>query len=151
MFEKIEGMLPNISNVKDLSSDQRYLYDITSAVISGKCFPDLSNRSPGKMSHARWLTKANRILRLYVSTEIPTNELKQLATFVVKVYAPIWFEIKLNPTCKDGARHFWKLVFYSRYLPQDLKSVVDPVIKRNAFLCTQRTCSCLCYLTNKNM
>ncbi|KAK4884825.1 hypothetical protein RN001_001096 [Aquatica leii] len=27
-------MLPNISNVKDLSSDQRYLYDITSAVIS---------------------------------------------------------------------------------------------------------------------
>lgn len=133
VFEKIEGMLPNISNVKDLSSDQRYLYDITSAVISGECSPDLSNRSPGKMSHARWLTKANRILRLYVSTEIPTNELKQLATFVVKVYAPIWFEIKLNPTCKDGARHFWKLVFYSRYLPQELKSVVDPVIKRNAF------------------
>ncbi|KAK4880727.1 hypothetical protein RN001_008873 [Aquatica leii] len=65
VFEKIEGMLPNISNVKDLSSDQRYLYDITSAVLSGKCSSDLSNRSPGKMSHARWLTKANRILRLY--------------------------------------------------------------------------------------
>ncbi|KAK4881795.1 hypothetical protein RN001_005114 [Aquatica leii] len=84
VFEKIEGMLPNISNVKDLSSGQRYLYDITSAVISGKCSSDLSNRFPGKMSHARWLTKANRILRLYVSTEIPTNELKQLATFAVK-------------------------------------------------------------------
>ncbi|CAG4961116.1 unnamed protein product [Colias eurytheme] len=34
VFERIEGMLPDISNVKDLSSDQRYLYDITSAVIS---------------------------------------------------------------------------------------------------------------------
>ncbi|KAH9638792.1 hypothetical protein HF086_002032 [Spodoptera exigua] len=133
VFERIEGMLPDISNVKDLSSDQRYLYDITSAVISGKCSPDLSNRSPGKMSHARWLTKANRILRLYVATEIPTNELKQLAVFVVKVYSPIWFEIKLNPTCKDGARHFWKLVYYSRYLPQELQSVVDPVLRRNAF------------------
>lgn len=133
IYEKIEGMLPNISKVKDLSSDQRYLYNITSAVISGECLPDLSYRSPGKMSHARWLTKANRILRLYVSTDRPTNELKQLATFVVKVYAPIWFEIKAHPTCKDGARHFWKLVFYSRYLPQELKSVVDPVIKRNAF------------------
>lgn len=133
VFEKIEGMLPNISNIKDLSSDQRYLYDITSAVISGKCSPDLSNLSPGKMSHARWLTKANRILRLYVSTDIPTNELKQLATFVVKVYSPIWFEIKLHPSCKDGARHFWKLLFYSRYLPQELKNVIDPVIKRNAF------------------
>ncbi|KAK4881771.1 hypothetical protein RN001_005090 [Aquatica leii] len=85
------------------------------------------------MSHARWLTKANRILRLYVSTEIPTNELKQLATFAVKVYAPIWFEIKLNRTCKEGARYFWKLVYNCRYLPQELKSVVDPVIKRNAF------------------
>ncbi|KAH9628577.1 hypothetical protein HF086_010311 [Spodoptera exigua] len=133
VFGRIEGMLPDISNVKDLSSDQRYLYDITSAVISGKYSPDLSNRSPGKMSHARWLTKANRILRLYVATEIPTNELKQLAVFVVKVYSPIWFEIKLNPTCKDGARHFWKLVYYSRYLPQELQSVVDPVLRRNAF------------------
>ncbi|KAH9627845.1 hypothetical protein HF086_001741 [Spodoptera exigua] len=84
VFERIEGMLPDISNVKDLSSDQRYLYDITSAVIS------------------------------------------------VKVYSPIWFEIKLNPTCKDGARHFWKLVYYSRYLPQELQSVVDPVLRRNA-------------------
>jgi hypothetical protein len=132
-FEKIEGVLPDISDAKDLSADQRYLYEITSAVIRGECHSDLANRSPGKMSHARWLTKANRILRLYVSTKKPGEKLTHLATYVVKVYAPVWFEIKRHPTCKDGARHFWRLIFWSRYLPLELKNVIDPVLKRNAF------------------
>ncbi|KAF2885594.1 hypothetical protein ILUMI_20578 [Ignelater luminosus] len=49
----VESILRDVFDVKDLSSDQRYLYDITSAVISGECLPDLANRSPGKMSYAR--------------------------------------------------------------------------------------------------
>lgn len=107
-YEKIESVLPVIKSdiVKDLSSDQRYLYEITSAVINGNCHSDLANRTPGKMSHARWLTKANRILRLYISTSEPSENLKNLATFVVRVYAPIWFQIKMHPSCKDGSRHF---------------------------------------------
>ena len=50
-YEKIQSELSEVK-FEDLSTDQKYLYEITMAVISGKCSDDLSNRSPGKMSHA---------------------------------------------------------------------------------------------------
>ncbi|KAJ2945333.1 hypothetical protein O0L34_g9424 [Tuta absoluta] len=55
--------------VKTLSTDQKYLYDICEAVSSGVCSVELANRQPGKMAHSRWLTTANRILRLYVGCQ----------------------------------------------------------------------------------
>ena len=118
---------------EDLNKDQKYLYEITMAFISGKCSDDLSNRSPGKMSHARWLAKANRILQLYISTSNPSNELKLLVEYCVKIYASVWFRTKTNPTCKDGSKNFWKLFKYSRYLPAQLKLTLGPLIQRNAY------------------
>lgn len=131
-FEKIESNFPYIT-CDDLSTDQAYLLDISQAVITGNCSNDLARRDPGKLNHSRWLTTANRILRLYVATTSPSAELKEMAMFIVKVYAPLWFLIKTKPSCKDGARHLWKTVSLSRYLPQKLKKVVDPVIQRNGY------------------
>lgn len=131
-FQKIDGELPELLT-KDLSTDQLYLYKIVSAVTVGELPEDLGHKSPGKMSHARWLTRANRILRLYVATEAPTENLIILATYVVKVYAPTWFSIKTHPTCKDGARHLWQLISASRYLSPELKTIIDPVIERNSY------------------
>lgn len=51
----------------------------------------------------------------------------------MKVYAPIWFKIKSQPSCKDGARHLWLTIKLSRYLDDDLKAIIDPVIARNAY------------------
>jgi hypothetical protein len=123
--------IPEIST--DLSTDQKYLLEIWTAVVTGTCSEDLARRHPGKLSHARWLTTANRILRLYVATESPTPQLQLLATYVSKVYAPMWFSIKTNSSCKDAARHLWKLIRLSRSLPDDVKTVIDPVIQRNAY------------------
>jgi hypothetical protein len=119
-FQPISAELLELST-QEMSSDQKYLYRIVSAVITGIFPEDLGNKSLGKMSHARWLTRANRILRLYVSTESPSENLTTLATYIVNVYAPTWFSIKTHPTCKDGARHLWKLIFASRYLSTELK------------------------------
>ena len=85
------------------------------------------------MSHSRWLTTANRILRLYVALDYPTEELSHLVIYVVRVFAPLWFTIKGKPSCQDGARHVFQLIRKSRYLTQDLKNIVDPVIQRNSF------------------
>ncbi|KAL3311240.1 hypothetical protein Ciccas_010181 [Cichlidogyrus casuarinus] len=41
-------------------------------------------KSPGKLSKARWLTKANRTLKLYMSTPNPSPQLKQLASFITR-------------------------------------------------------------------
>ena len=91
-FPPFEIQLPG--NDSALSTDQQYLNNIATAVSSGRGSLRLSDRSSGKLSHARWLTSANRILRLYISKTSPTNNLWILVNYVAKVYIPIWFKIK---------------------------------------------------------
>lgn len=129
---EIDIDLPSLDS-KDLSTDQRYLFEIWNAVVNGVCSNELANRSPGKLNHARWLTFANRILRLYVGTENPSQNLVILAQYVVKVYAPVWFTIKKNNLCTDGAQNLWKLIKYSRFMGKEHLNVIDPVIQRNAY------------------
>lgn len=75
-FQKIESVfcekvLPEV-NIKELSTDQKYLFNISRAVISGECPPNLAKTNPGNISHARWLTMANRIMRLYIASADPS-------------------------------------------------------------------------------
>jgi len=134
-FNSISSELQQELTIQDLSTDQRYLYEISKSVSSGFCPEELARRNPGKMAHSRWLTTANRVLRLYISTSNPTPNLQMLASFIVRVYAPVWFAIKSKPSCKDGARHLWLTVHLSRSLPPEVRSVIDPVIQRNAYFC----------------
>ena len=78
----------------ELSTDSKYLYKMANAISNGVVPADLSHIKPGPIAHSRWLTKANRLLRLYVSTENPSRNLKILATHIMKVYAPMHFNIK---------------------------------------------------------
>lgn len=125
--------LPTEIDKADLSTDQEYLYNMCAAVAKGHCPPELAMRKPGPVVHSRWLTTASRLLRLYVSTAEPSSSLKALCSYVMLVYAPVWFSIKQQSCCNNGPRHFWKLISLSRYLESDLREVVDTVIQRNAF------------------
>lgn len=89
---------------------------IAHAVVDGVVLPELADLVPGPLSHARWLTLACRLLRLYVSTEAPSAELLTLATFVMKVYVPQWFDIKRSSSCTYGARHVYKAIERSRFV-----------------------------------
>ena len=131
-FQPIPAVLPEVS-AEDMSAEQKYLYRIVLAVTTGEFPIDLGNKSPGKMPHARWLTRVNRIMRLYVSMKLPFENLVVIATYIVKAYAPTWFAIKTHPSCKDGARHLYQLIHATRYLPTELKAIVDPVIQRNSY------------------
>uniref|UniRef100_A0A8D9A187 Uncharacterized protein n=2 Tax=Cacopsylla melanoneura TaxID=428564 RepID=A0A8D9A187_9HEMI len=132
-YDPIPIDLPDVTNIEDLSTDQKYLLKIMIAVSSGICDEDLLKTKPGIMSHSRWLTTANRILRLYVSSNDPSETLKTLATFIMKVYGPMWFAIKKMSSCFDGPKHLVDTIRKSRYLDDNLKKVVDPVIQRNGF------------------
>jgi hypothetical protein len=131
-YRPVETDLPHV-DPRDLSTDQRYLYEITQAVSTGDCSRDLSLRNPGALNHSRWLTTANRLLRLYVGSENPSDTLVTIVTFIVRVYAVTWFNIKQKPSCKDGARHVFMMIKNSRYLTDELKAIVDPVIQRNSY------------------
>src|SRR6218665_3229421 len=90
-------------------------------------------RNPGCLNHSRWLTTANRILLLYVSDKKPSENLKTLVTYIIRVYAPMWFATKAHSSCKDGARHLHQMLVKSRYLGPKHKKILDPVIHRNAY------------------
>ena len=57
--------------------------------------------------------------------------LKNLVTYVMTVYSPVWFSIKMHPSCKDSVRHLFKTIQQSRYLSKELRDIVDPVWQRN--------------------
>ena len=61
------------------------------------------------------------------------NLLKLFHYIIINVYCPLWFSIKLFPSCVDGPRHLHSLVCRSMYIDDDLKIVIDPVINRNAY------------------
>ncbi|GBM51049.1 hypothetical protein AVEN_123865-1 [Araneus ventricosus] len=82
----VENIPDNIDRMV-LSNDQQYLYDICLAISRGECYSDLALRKPFPVAHSRWLTTAGRILKLYVVTEKPSDNLIILATYIMKVYA----------------------------------------------------------------
>ena len=132
----VPGM-PLSSEGIDLSKDQKYLLEMCNAVSAGVCPPSLVNLYPGWLNHARWLTTANRILRLYVVSVEPSGQLIALTTFIMKVYTPTWFNIKRNSSYIHGPKNLWSMIFRSRYLSDDLKAVIDPILQRNAFFAHQ--------------
>lgn len=117
----------------DLSSDQKYLYEMCHAISSGYVSRDLALRAPGNMSHARWLTTANRILRLYVASEAPSANLLSLTTFVMRVYAPMWFLIKSRQYVQDGPIVLFHTLKAIREFDIKVKKIVIPVVQRNGY------------------
>ena len=98
-FELIEIQLRAKDSI--LSSDQQHLYNIATTVSSGHCSLSLPDRSPGKLSRAKWLTTANRILRLYIFKTSPSNNLLILVNYIAKVCIPMWFKITNKTYCTE--------------------------------------------------
>ena len=78
-FKKFSSRVRTVpqSVLDGFTRDQKYLYEISIAVQSGFLCEKLKTRNPGTVVQSRWLTTANNILRLYVSDEKPTPELKR--------------------------------------------------------------------------
>ena len=81
-------------------------------VTTGIVDEDLLLMKVGNVSHARWLTTANRFCRVYVSKHGLIGEdekkLRAIVTFIVSHYFPMWFEIKCRPHLTNGPRHILK-------------------------------------------
>lgn len=133
-FEIIDAEKPTV-HCYDLSTDQKYLLEIHQAIITGICSPDLAHRNPGKMAHSRWVTTANRLLRLYISTDKPSKIFCSIVQYIMQVYVPMWFSIKQSTSFVNGPKHILKTIELTRNLGDDVCNIVRPVIQRNAFFC----------------
>lgn len=89
---------PPILDVGELktSSDQQYLLNICVAISNGDVPRKLASATIGPLCKARWVTMASRILRLYVSEEYPSDVLKTIVNYIIRVYAPTIFRVKLQ-------------------------------------------------------
>jgi hypothetical protein len=65
--------------------------------------------------------------------EFPTENIKNLAEFIIKVYSLMWFYIKMNSFCTSGSKYLSKTIQFCRYLPENLKKFIDPVSQRNMY------------------
>lgn len=119
---------------KKLSNDQKYLYRIVTALISGVFPEDLKNLKVGVMCQSRWVTTASRICLLYASSVNPSETLNILTSYIVNVYAPTWFRIKKNELAVDGPKNLFFLIEKSNSIKNDrAKTIVRNCIQRNAF------------------
>jgi len=82
------------------------------------------------------------VVVVYISSVKPSQQLVTLATFVMKVYSPVWFHIKTSSSCTEGPRHLHRMIAFSQYLPKEMRAIVDPVIQRNAFFGHPKCSAC---------
>lgn len=118
----------------DLTNDQAYLYKIGKVIATGIHEPGFQDLKPGPTHHARWLTTASRILRLYVSKEHSSQKLQTLTTFIMKVYIPVFFGIKIDHDWCNGTKHFYNVLNMTRtYVPEALNTVVSAMKNNGHF------------------
>ena len=123
--------------IKLLSQDQKYLYQITMAIKSGSFPSDMKDRGIGPHSHAMWFNLANRLCRVWCSehslTPHETKKLKLLVEFVVGVYSPMWFEIKVKHNWTNGPHHILKQLQLVRLQEKKVQNIVMPHLQSSAW------------------
>jgi len=101
--------------VNNLSPDQKYLYQICVAVIDGIVPETLQCSKIRNLCHSRWLTLANRIMRIYVSLETSSKYYETiiyLVKYIVGVYYKTFAAIKYKPSLADGPLHLHNQIKY---------------------------------------
>lgn len=118
---------------QDLSTDQQLLFEICIAISNGKFSEDLKNRKIGPVAHSRWLTTAMRILRTYVSDEEPSDNLKNIATYIVQVYAPAIYNIKYKSSILYGPIHLAQIVKSAQCMPPGCRDILNRNFSNNCY------------------
>lgn len=116
-----------------LSKDQQHLYDLCTAIITGHVPTSLAQRVIGNVHHARFLNLATSILRYYVSTANPSVKLRALAKYVMKVYAPVFFAVKLRSKIYDGAKHLFDMFKGIKSMSRPHYELLLPVVLNNSY------------------
>ena len=117
----------------DLSTDQMYLFGICWLVSTGIVPESLEKRHPDNMSHARWLTTTNMLLRLFVARESQDENLLLQAKFILNMYAEMWFREKCKPQVQNGLVNLFLMLITRRDFDDSRISFVVILIAHPSF------------------
>lgn len=140
-FKKID-VGPNLIDlspevVKDLSTDQKQFYKRCKAAKTGILPREVALCKSGNVVHSRWLTTAETFLELWESNHGLEGELydrlEKIVTFIVSVYGPMWFNIKVKHSWLEGPRHILTELSLLRLQSPEVQEIVRPTVKRSAW------------------
>ena len=89
------------------------------------------------MNLARWITSISRICRVYVSKNNLTKDQQEIldlmVCYIMRVYIPVWFQLKKTPVWYEAPRIYLDLV--KRVSTQDkrVRDIVQPVLQNGAY------------------
>ena len=136
-FKKIEN--PNFPScppevLEDLNTDQKYAFKVCQCVMTGVIPRGFEEQKPGKMCHARWLTTAARICRLYISEINPTDELTRLTSYIINVYMPTWLNIHWHHNIKYASQHLLnEIQLINKHCTEEEKKIALHIVNINGF------------------
>ena len=102
-------------------------------IIVRKVDDDLAAIEPGPPCVSRWNTLWSRVLRVYVATAQPSNQLKRIAKMVVKFSVPMWFQIKRHSYMTDCSHNPFICLQLLKHLNDMEINIVKKAVQRNAF------------------
>ena len=90
----------------------------------------------GPLCHSTWITLATRLLCLYTRKQNPSQKPTDIVKYIVQIYAPTWFPIKVSSKVADSPKIlFTTIAFHDN---DDIRQVAQKNIKGNAFLSSSR-------------
>ena len=123
--------------LKDLSTDQKYGYEIVQAIRSGILPERLANLEIGPVNHSRWNTKANRFCRMWVSLHgfkgQEARHLKMIVEYIVGVYYPVWFKYKVRNHWVEGAKICLEQLQLTLLQSKQVVNIVFPHMESSAW------------------
>ena len=103
------------------------------ATIVGKVDDDLAAIESGPPSVSGWNTLWSRVLRVYIATAQPSNQLQRIANIIVKFSVAMWFQIKRHSYMTDGPHNTFVCLQLLKHLNDTEIHIVKKVVQRNCF------------------
>ena len=123
--------------VKEFSSDQKYAYKICLTVIKGTLTEDLANQKPDTLVHSRWLHTGSSLLLLWVCKHgLERDNLKNLeliVKFLVSVYFPMRFQIKVKHSWIEGPRHILNQLTLIKLQDENVQMIIEKYVRSSAW------------------
>ena len=117
----------------DLSNDQKLLLEYCVSISSGEIDKSLVSRKLSPLCHSRWLTLAIRSLALYTREKKPNETLKKPVSYIIKVYAFAWFEIKTSSKLHKAPKILFTISRLNQLPDEDVKEFAHQSIQGNVF------------------
>ena len=116
--------------VKSMSTDASMSYQLVKAIAEGKLPASLAGMKVAALNHARWLTTGMSLLVLWTTDHGFTGEIMRrfelIVKFLVQVYFPLFFEIKVKHSIVEAPHHILKLLRLLRLQNPDVLAAVEP-------------------------